>query len=148
VCTSPFFAAFILGRRPKQLLYGDLGGTHLGSPCTNLHQPWTTAHEAAFHAHAAHIGSATHRVCVECIEFGENYLTSLTDSAVRAPYVLRPGQVRSFYAWEHHFPSALAVLLRSRLRAHTPPPTLLTLGPKFTKMVIIVHTRPPMEPDR
>jgi hypothetical protein len=43
VCTSPFFAALVLGRRPKQLLYGDLGGTHLGSPCKNLHQPWTTA---------------------------------------------------------------------------------------------------------
>jgi hypothetical protein len=43
VCTSPFFAALVLGRLPKQLLYGDLGGTHLGSPCTNLHQPWTTS---------------------------------------------------------------------------------------------------------
>ena len=32
-----------LGRRPKQLLCGDLGGTPIGSPRTNLHQPWTTS---------------------------------------------------------------------------------------------------------
>ena len=43
VSTSPFGAASVLGRRPKQLLYGDLGGKHLGSPRKNLHQPWTTA---------------------------------------------------------------------------------------------------------
>ena len=38
----PFSAALVLGRRPKQLLYGMSGVYLARSPRTNLHQPWTT----------------------------------------------------------------------------------------------------------
>jgi hypothetical protein len=55
VSTSPFFAASALGRLPKQLLSGDLGGKHLRSPRTKL-TPTLDHSQATFHSDAAPYG--------------------------------------------------------------------------------------------